>query len=344
MASSSCREDGVVTTPENQPVKLTPDKVRHLSVSDLGLTLPASEEDGQRVEEIEMLDADDPILLTARDLLSTYGGIIFVGPPGTSKSWYAARLAVTLAEDDRSFVRFVQFHPSYQYEDFVEGFVPMQTSGGFKLVPKHFLEFCRLAETHTDKLAVIVIDELSRGDPGRVFGEALTYIEKSKRGLPFNLASGTLLHVPPNLVVLATMNALDRGVDDVDAALDRRFAKIAMDPSPGLLAQFLNQAGMSDSLRDRVLTFFRRVNDQSRTNPYAALGHTYFIGVSNEDGLRRVWEHQLRFHFDKAFRLDAEGRADIDRMWNKVLAIGEESLVDGPATPQADAADTESPS
>jgi len=309
-----------LTSQESQQIRLTPEKVRHLSVEDLGLTHPNPERI-PRFEEIEVLEADDPILMASRNLLATFGGLIFVGPPGTSKSWYAARLAVTLAGGDASLVRFVQFHPSYQYEDFVEGFVPLE-SGGFKLVPKHFLELCRLGEDHSEQSAVLVIDELSRGDAGRVFGEALTYIEKSKRGLPFSLASGTALRIPSNLVVLATMNALDRGADDVDAALDRRFAKIPMDPNIEILAQFLNEAGMRDDLRNRVLEFFRLVNERGRANPYSALGHTYFIGVSDEGDLRRVWEHQLRFHFDKAYRLDVEGRADIDRAWDRVLAVG----------------------
>lgn len=328
-----------MTSPETRLVRVTANKVRHLSVDDLGLKPPIPVSTGP-IGEIEALTVDDPILLTARDLLVTFGGIIFVGPPGTSKSWYAARLAATLAEGDRSRVRFVQFHPSYQYEDFVEGFVP-EPSGGFKLVQKHFLELCDIADDRGDKLTVLVIDELSRGDPGRVFGEALTYLEKSKRGLLFSLASGTQLQVPPNLIVLATMNALDRGVDEVDAALNRRFAKIAMDPDAGILARFLSEAGMADGLRDRVLTFFRGVNDRGRANPYAALGHTYFIGVSDEDGLRRIWEHQLRFHFDKAFRLDAEGRADVDRMWDMVLAISEDGLEAGPAVRETETTDTE---
>ena len=328
-----------MTSPETRLVRVTANKVRHLSVDDLGLKPPIPVSTGP-IGEIEALTVDDPILLTARDLLVTFGGIIFVGPPGTSKSWYAARLVATLAEGDRSRVRFVQFHPSYQYEDFVEGFVP-EPSGGFKLVQKHFLELCDIADDRGDKLTVLVIDELSRGDPGRVFGEALTYLEKSKRGLLFSLASGTQLQVPPNLIVLATMNALDRGVDEVDAALNRRFAKIAMDPDAGILARFLSEAGMADGLRDRVLTFFRGVNDRGRANPYAALGHTYFIGVSDEDGLRRIWEHQLRFHFDKAFRLDAEGRADVDRMWDMVLAISEDGLEAGPAVRETETTDTE---
>ena len=308
-----------MTSREESAVRLTAERVRHLSAEDLGLEVSVSES-AVRVAQIKALEPDDPILRRVTDLLETYGGVIFVGPPGTSKSWYAARLALTLTEGDESLLRFVQFHPSYQYEDFMEGFLPRPT-GGFELVPKHFVELCEIAKRHPDKTAVLVIDELSRGDPARIFGEALTYIEKSKRGLQFSLASGTDLAVPPNFVLLATMNSLDRGVDEVDAALDRRLAKIAFDPDDGILSRFLAEAGMPDDLQDRVVRFFRAVNSKSRANPYVALGHTYFIGVANEDDLRRLWEHQLRFHFDKAFRLDPEGRAEIDQLWNGVLRI-----------------------
>ena len=299
-------------------VVLTDLKVRALNVEALGLAASVGGSASTPIDELEPMEKSDPIYLDAEDLLQTYGGIIFVGPPGTSKSWSAARLAVALVDGDRSRVRFVQFHPSFQYEDFVEGFVPRK-SGGFKLVSKHFLDLCDIARDGSDLPAVLVIDELSRGDPGRVFGEALTYIEKSKRGLKFNLASGREIDVPDGLVVLATMNPLDRGVDEVDAALDRRFAKIAMEPDDVLLANFLGDAGMDGALLQRILRFFREVNSMANSNPFASLGHTYFIGVKDEDGLRRVWEHQLRFHFDKAFRIDAEGRERVDRLWNEAV-------------------------
>src|ERR1700752_4416883 len=93
---------------------------------------------------------------------------------------------------------------------------------------------------------VLVIDELSRADVGRVFGEALTYVERTKRELPFNIANGDLIKVPSNFVILATMNPFDRGVDEVDAAFERRFAKISMDPDKALLDEILTDNGMDD--------------------------------------------------------------------------------------------------
>jgi 5-methylcytosine-specific restriction protein B len=178
---------------------------------------------------------------------------------------------------------------------------------------------CDVAEKSAGKLCVLVIDELSRSDPGRVFGEALTYIEMTKRRQLFHVSSGRPVSIPDNLVFLATMNPMDRGVDEVDAALERRFAKIAMDPDPVKLNQFLTTNGMAEDLRKRLVTFFNYVFKSN--NVYSRIGHAYFYSVKDEEGLQRLWDHQLRFHFEKAFRLNDEGLADVGRQWQRVLAV-----------------------
>jgi 5-methylcytosine-specific restriction protein B len=283
---------------------------------DDGLALVAAEEEAAKPLDLS-IGPDDARLVAVRDLLDEYGGVIFVGPPGTSKTWYAAQVAAALVDRDPERVRFVQFHPSYQYEDFVEGFAPT-VGGGFLPTRKHLLELCELAEADREQVVVLVIDELSRGDAARIFGEALTYIEKSKRDLSFSLASGRQASIPPNLVVIATMNPLDRGVDDVDAAFERRFGRIAFDPDPGLLTTVLNSNGVSEDLQNRVLKFFRGVQQGAKNNPYAQIGHTYFFGIKSEADLRRLWDHQLRFVFAKAYRLDPPGLKEIREAWEKV--------------------------
>lgn len=265
-----------------------------------------------------VLAADDPVLAKTRELLKWYAGVVFTGPPGTGKSWYAREIATELVGGDLERIRFVQFHPSYQYEDFVEGYVPRAKGGGFQLTPRHLLEMAKVA-ADTRKTTVIVIDELSRGDPGRVFGEALTYVERTKRNLQFRLASGTEVALPDELIFLATMNPLDRGVDEVDAAFDRRFGKIALRPDPDGLQRFLDASGMSPELRDRVVVFFNFVQKAATRNPYAQIGHAYFLDVRDEVDLARLWDHQLQFVFEKAFRQVTADFESVRAAWQRAL-------------------------
>jgi 5-methylcytosine-specific restriction protein B len=298
----------------------TQDPVRMLDAEalDIGSDAAVSEHGSNRPDD-PPLSSDDPRLAEVRELLQTYGGVIFSGPPGTGKSWAANKIGSALAGDPER-VAFVQFHPSYQYEDFIQGFVPNEEGDGFTMRAKVFLQMCIDAAEDPDRAYVVVIDELSRADPGRVFGEALTYVEHSKRGLEFILASGQTAAIPPNLVVLATMNPLDRGVDEVDAAFERRFAKIAMEPDSGVLDEFLDRAGVEETLRRRLRSFFGKVNAQAKRNPLSAVGHTFFIDVEDEQSLRRVWKYQLRFLFEKAYRLDPDGLAEVQADWNRIFA------------------------
>ena len=143
------------------------------------------------------IQPDDQTLKEVEQLLEDgYAGVIFVGPPGTSKSWYAVQVALALADGDQTRVRKVQFHRSFQYEQFVEGFVPNAEGTGFELREQVMLRLIQDANVNRSATFVVLIDELSRSDPGRVFGELLTYMEPSRRDEPFLLASGREVAVP----------------------------------------------------------------------------------------------------------------------------------------------------
>lgn len=297
--------------------------VRLVDADDLGIGVKeqAKTSHASSAPDAPVVTVEDPRVQEIARLAEIYGGVILSGPPGTSKSFYAGAAAGIIA-GDKSRVQFVQFHASYQYEDFMLGFAP--TATGFKPKEGPFLKLAKAAATHPDETFVLVIDELSRADVGRVFGEALTYIENTKRELGFTIANGEEIKVPANLVILATMNPFDRGVDEVDAAFERRFAKVAMDPDRELLQAILESNEMEEDLQRRVLVWFDRINTHAQSNPAAAVGHAYFSTASDQSSLADIWNYQLRYLVERAFRRDSNTRATLETGWQHIFATPEQ--------------------
>ena len=185
----------------------------NLSVLADELTLPV-----HFLEEIEVLLEDKK-------------QVIFQGPPGTGKTYVAQKLAMHLA-GSANHVTLVQFHPSYAYEDFVQGFRPTLLDNGqpgFKLTDGPLLRAARYASKNPNTKHFLVIDEINRGSIARVFGELYFLLEyrDSKMNLQY---ANEPFSLPGNLYIVGTMNTADRSIALVDLALRRRFYFVEFHP------------------------------------------------------------------------------------------------------------------
>lgn len=308
---------------------VTENRVRSVSVSDLGIDVADAEANDTAAAEktvetimtrhpVPKLDPEHPLLVEVRTALDLgFAGVILSGPPGTGKSYFGERIAHTIASSPDA-VTTIQFHASYQYEDFVQGFAPKE-SGGFSLQDKAFVLACKSALSRPESKHVILIDEISRCDVARVFGEALTYLEVDKRGKLFRLASGDDLVVPPNLTILATMNPWDKGVDELDVALERRFAQVDVLPDPTALKDILEGKGGEEVFVASLVNFFADL--QKQENEMVRLGHAYFSNCTNKERAEKVWAYRLLPFFTKACRLDKQTLSSIKRSWSAALSV-----------------------
>ena len=109
-------------------------------------------------------------------LLRAKKNIILQGAPGVGKTFVAKRLAYSMmGVKDISRVELVQFHQSYSYEDFIEGYRP--SGAGFELVKGAFYSFCKRAADDVENAYFFVIDEINRGNLSKIFGELFMLIE-----------------------------------------------------------------------------------------------------------------------------------------------------------------------
>ncbi|MCD1416924.1 AAA family ATPase [Vibrio parahaemolyticus] len=270
---------------------------------------------------VDNLDDDDEVLLITKKLLERGSkGIMFSGPPGTGKTWYALKIAIKLAESNNSRLERVQFHPSYSYEDFIEGMVSTGAIGSneplFKPKGKVFVNLCNDAKKDADNAYYLVIDEFTRGDPSKIFGELLTYIEADYRDVEFTLPySEQKFSVPHNLVIFGTMNPYDKSVVDLDAAMERRFEVIEIKPSVHKLTEFLRENEIQGEILGKVIKFFNKLNSLSEHG----FGHTYFKDLKDAEDFVLLWNHKFRFQLEKMFKFKTDAYDELKELYIDIL-------------------------
>lgn len=233
-------------------------------------------------------------------LLKSRKQMVFYGPPGTGKTFIARRLARALAGEDRTdAVTLVQFHPSYSYEDFFEGYRPGETSTGaatFKLTHGPLRRIATEASNpaNSHKPYFLIIDEMNRGNLAKVFGELYFLLEYRNQSVSPQYSPGSRFTLPDNLFIIGTMNTTDRSVGLVDAAIRRRFPFVELHPdtSPveGVLVRYLESKGISTE-RAGLL----RALNASITTRDLRIGPSYLMRAEadTEEGLELVWTYDI---------------------------------------------------
>ncbi|NEY36292.1 DUF4357 domain-containing protein [Streptomyces sp. PRKS01-65] len=233
-----------------------------------------------------------------RDLLWDERQLIFYGPPGTGKTYLAQELAEFLGGGPEQ-VKLVQFHPSYAYEDFFEGFRPREDPDthevAFRLTPGPLRELADLARREGNRHIphFLIIDEINRANLAKVFGELYFLLEYRNKSVRLTY-SGEDFALPRNLFVIGTMNTADRSIALVDAAMRRRFAFVELsprtEPTSGLLRRWLEGNKKETEPADLLDALNARIADAD-----FRIGPSYLMkpSVYRDGGLERTWRTKI---------------------------------------------------
>jgi 5-methylcytosine-specific restriction endonuclease McrBC GTP-binding regulatory subunit McrB len=268
--------------------------------------------DSYECRAISPISPPPPITLTPMKNQSL--NTILFGPPGTSKTYTTIEKALEIIDskflnekiDNRSElktgfdafvmkgrIRFVTFHQSFSYEEFVEGIRASTEDGQIRYGVQDgiFKEMCKNASDNSEDNYVLIIDEINRGNISKIFGELITLVEDSKRAgndealsviLPYSKES---FSVPKNLYIIGTMNTADFSLSLIDLGLRRRFDFIEMPPRPDLLRDILvdgiNIAIMLTVMNKRITILYDREH---------TLGHAFFMPLKELPTIEKLAE------------------------------------------------------
>jgi hypothetical protein len=234
-----------------------------------------------------------------KKLLDYKKQVILYGPPGTGKTWICDELSKYFDKSE-----WVVFHPSYSYEEFIEG-LKLNKEGKIIIETGIFKQIVNKAKENKEKKFLLIIDEINRGDVSRIFGELIMVLENNKRNQEIKLLyTKENFSIPENLYILGTMNTADRSIVLIDVALRRRFCFYELLPDLiNVLAnnQIDEDTALSNAQHEDLfaLSYFalKTINSNIRKSPNLGkdkqIGHSFIMNKKSDEDFIFNWRYEI---------------------------------------------------
>jgi len=267
--------------------------------------------------------------------------VVVYGPPGTGKTYSVVNSLDFVCQGDSSRYELLQFHPSFTYEDFIEGIKPKGVSKDgnirFELVNGVFKNFCIKAKNNPGKPFYFVVDEINRANLSSVFGETLSLLEKDYRhngignknlirtqystliedlikedkkyeSLAYTIDNNEVkFGVPENVFFIGMMNDVDKSIDAFDLALRRRFKWIRKDCDYEVIEEETRFKRKEDfSNIGQYIKACEKLNNyisaELGLGKSYEFGHFFFMKMSDIAKRKEITQHNLETLFNLYLR------------------------------------------
>lgn len=318
--------EGIFT--KNHQVCLVAKKLLSVNEQDKGELILLSRFLWRYVNARTIADADNP-------------NVIMYGPPGTGKTYSVVNSLDFVCQGDSSRYELLQFHPSFTYEDFIEGIKPKGVSKDgnirFGLVNGVFKNFCIKAKNNPGKPFYFVVDEINRANLSSVFGETLSLLEKDYRhngignknlirtqystliedlikedkkyeSLAYTIDNNEVkFGVPENVFFIGMMNDVDKSIDAFDLALRRRFKWIRKDCDYDVIEEETRFKRKEDfSNIGQYIKACEKLNNyisaELGLGKSYEFGHSFFMKMSDIAKRKEITQHNLETLFNLYLR------------------------------------------